>query len=163
MRRIFLLLSLSGALSSCCIFHKVTRVGENAGQEPLIEYILLDFKNSKGICVYELNPVSNIVNKQICSYPIQKEYDCLDVYYKHVVEFLLSDSTLYEKNYIPIKQPFYPTLAFKPNKTGSVSCMFSFGTEEIAISNNDSTYVTYRIKNIQSFKRLYDEIKENKK
>lgn len=158
MKKILLVIPLIGLLFSCNLFNTIAKKEKNTDHEILLKSALVEFKKSKKIYAFELNPLDTMASERICSYAIKKELNRLSKYYKNVMEFLLSDSTLYEANYIPIKQPFYPTLAFKPNKKNNVSCMLSFGTEEIAFSNNDSTYTTYRLNNINSFKRLRDEI-----
>lgn len=45
-------------------------------------------------------------------------------------------------------------IALKPNPRDATAYLLSLGTEEIAISRNDSTYFTYKVKDIDNFRRF---------
>lgn len=158
MRKFILVIPIIGLLSSCSLFRVVEQKENSVPSALTLKKVLQGFQKSKQICGFDLNPSDTMSKEKVCSYPVKQSFCRLDAYYKHVVEFFLSDTTMFEENYMPIKQPFYPTFAFKPNMKSTISCILSFGTEEIAISNNDSTYVTFRLKNTDAFKRLCDEI-----
>lgn len=158
MKKIPFLILPIGLLLSCSVFNLSLGRKEFLGCKSKLDSTLVEFRKSKKIYVFELNPSDTMGNKRICAYTVSKELNMEGDYYKHVTEFLLSDTTLYDADYIPVKQPFYPTLAFKPNKKNALSCLISFGTEEIAFSYDDSTYVSYRLNSINELRRLRDEI-----
>lgn len=160
MRKFILVVPIIGLLSSCGLFHFVEKKENSVPPALSLKTALHEFRQTKWICGFELDPSDTVANEKICSYPVKNKFNKLDAYYKHAIEFLLSDSTSYLEDYVPIKQPFYPTFAFKPSKKSTFSCFLSFGTEEIAFSSNDSTYITFRVKNIHRFKLLRDEIIE---
>ena len=147
--------------TSCHFLKMPSNRHKNTECQNIIDSTVVEFMQSKYIYAFELNPLDTLVNNQICSYSVSKKYGRLSVYCKNIIEFLLSDSLAFESDYTPIKQPFFPTLAFKSNKQSKISCFVSFGTEEIAFSRNDSTYITYKLNNIKEFIRLKEEILSN--
>lgn len=102
-----------------------------------------------------------IQQKNICGFPVFKELGRLDTYHLNVIDFLISDSTAFIRDYQPIKQPFYPLVAIKKEPADKTTYLFSLGTEEIAVSHNDSTYITYKIADIDNFNRFCNSLIHN--
>ncbi|MBD5265919.1 MAG: hypothetical protein HDS44_03015 [Bacteroides sp.] len=126
--------------------------------DSIADSTLAEIKKAKRIHFYKLNPSDMNTDVRICGYAVSEDFGNLGKRYAEQIYTLLSDTALLDKEYIPVKQPFYPTFAFKANTKSQLCCLLSFGTEEIAFSDNDSTYRTYRVNDMQTLRELCDEI-----
>lgn len=147
-------------LSSCNAFIP-TSGKHHHDNSSIVDHTISEIRKTQKVYAFELNPSDKSGHRDvICSYPVTRNLGNLGEQYACIIGFLLSDSLALEKNYTPVRQPFYPTIALKPDKNKSLACLLSFGTEEIAFSCDDSTYITFRINDMRSFRRLCDRILE---
>lgn len=136
---------------------------EGSQQRSEFNPVLVKILKSNSLHAYEVAGLySDSKGKSICSYPIVRDFGKLNRSRRNVLTFILSDVSLYESEYQPIKQPFSPSLVFKFSQKSPLSCLISFGTEEIAFSTNDSTYTTYRLTDVNNLKRFYKELSTSK-
>lgn len=145
------------SLFSCNTLSFTKDKSDSLQHENVLEMTISELRKSKTPYLFELSPSDTTMTRKVCSYPIVKEFTSNNAT-KQILDFILSDSTLYESDYSPVKQPFYPTFGFKPNKKSKYACLISFGTEEIAFSDNDSTYITFKLNSTQSLSHLYNQL-----
>ncbi len=142
--------------ASCkCSQQLHTFIQENPVQK---ELDIPDVLSSKSISVYSLGDSVASYGK-ICGYNVQSTPKKVDHKKIEVLSYLLQMPDMLEFGYTPVKQPFKPSVAFKPSNKSRKSLLFSLGTDEIAISVDDSTYVTYRYVHPDLIQKIVEDIK----
>lgn len=97
------------------------------------------------------------------NYPIDRKIGKLNKKARILLDFILSDTTQYRREYYPIRQPFNPTFAleFIRNK----QCVFyfiSFGTGELAIADENGQFKFFLMRDSEIVKRWYRNVLEAK-
>ena len=158
MKKLLLTLFSLGVLFTCTSCRVSSGQGSFVGSGQGLKDVLVAFQKGHRVYAYELNPLDSVMDESICRYAVKREYGKLNAYFTHVVEFILSDTALFEKDYFPVKQPFFPTFALKYDQKSATTLFFSFGTEEMGVSYDDSTYTAYRLTDLKNLLQLSKQV-----
>ena len=99
------------------------------------------------------------IEDSVFSYPVSKYLGVVSDKDKNILEFVVCDTSLYERNYDPVRQPFNPNFCAEFKKGGERIYYFvSFGTEEVAIADETGHFVFHLMSNVTQMRRWYERI-----
>lgn len=117
------------------------------------QVILYSFKSM----VIPLSADESSKYDSIASFPVEKRIRNINLQERAILNFILSDETMYSEDKTPVKIPFYPawSLLFKKGKE-NVYLLVSFSSETVAIATQNNVIASCRLNTVSPLLRWFD-------
>lgn len=170
--RKFIFLPIIAILTSCCIQKNATQTSysnlffDKSNKNNIIsnlqkDSILLAIQNVDSLYLYSIagpqQPKDTIDCDSIEHYKIAKNFGKVSFTHTSIYNFLIAEDEVFNQKYPLPKQAFNPIFALRCYKQDIVTVLlFSFGSEELRVINQEVNTKTYQICQLKNVLRWFN-------